>query len=235
MARRGKRYLQALQKVDRQQRYPLPEAIELTLSAAWAKFDETVEVAVRLGVDPRKADQNVRGTVVLPHGTGRPVRVLVFAKGEKIREAKAAGADYVGGEELVKKISEEEWLEFDRAVATPDMMGAVGRLGKILGPRGLMPNPRVGTVTFDVERTVRELKAGRVEYRVDRAGNVHVPIGKVSFGPQRLFENAVALFDSLMRAKPPAARGAYFLGVALATTMGPGIKVDPASVQKLGV
>jgi large subunit ribosomal protein L1 len=235
MAHKSKGYHQARQKVNREHRYPLAEALDLTVTTARAKFDETVEMAVRLGVDPRKADQNVRGAVVLPHGTGRATRVVVFAKGEKVREAQAAGADYVGGEELVKKISEERWLEFDSAVATPDMMSLVGRLGKILGPRGLMPNPKVGTVTFEVGKAVQELKAGKVEYRVDKAGNVHTPIGKVSFGPQKLLDNASTLLSNLVRAKPPAAKGSYLLSVTMTTTMGPGIKIDPASVQRLGI
>src|SRR5262249_26420669 len=202
MAKQGKRYRTAFAQVDRQKRYPLDEAIQVTVKTATAKFDETIEIAVRLGVDPRQADQNVRGTVVLPHGTGKSVRVLVFAKGEKEREATEAGADYVGGEDLVKKIT-DGWLDFDKAIATPDMMGLVGRIGKILGPRGLMPNPKVGTVTFDIAKAVGELKAGKVEYRVEKAGIVHVPIGKRSFGPDKLTENASALLTSLIKAKPP--------------------------------
>jgi large subunit ribosomal protein L1 len=232
MARTSKGYRAAAAKVDRTQQYPLGEALGLARSAARAKFDETVELAVRIGVDPRKADQNVRGTVVLPHGTGKAVRVAVFAKGEKAREAEGAGADVVGGEDLVKRISEEGWLEFDKAVATPDMMGLVGRLGKILGPRGLMPNPKVGTVTMDVARAVQELKGGKVEYRVDKAGNVHVPVGKVSFGEQRLLDNASAVLDSLVRAKPVSAKGTYLLRVAVSTTMGPGVRVDPTTVHR---
>ncbi len=189
-------------------------------------------MAVRLGVDPRKADQNVRGTVILPYGTGKTVRVAVFAKGDKAREAEAAGADVVGAEDLIRRISEEGWLEFDKAVATPDMMGLVGRLGKILGPRGLMPNPRVGTVTMDIARAVQELKGGKVEYRVDRAGNVHVPLGKVSFSEQQLLENANSLIDSLVRAKPPSAKGSYLLNVTVSTTMGPGVRVDPTTLYR---
>jgi large subunit ribosomal protein L1 len=211
--------------------YPLAEAVRLALEAARAKFDETVELAVRLGVDPRQADQNVRGTIVLPHGTGRSLRVVVFAKGEKVREAQEAGADHVGGEELAKRIQEENWLEFDKVVATPDMMGAVGRLGKILGPRGMMPNPKVGTVTMDVTKAVGELKAGKVEFRVDKAGIVHVPIGKVSFGAEKLVANATALLASVMRAKPAAAKGNYLRGVALSTTMGPGFRIDAGEVR----
>ena len=233
MARHGKRYRAALSIVDRSKRYTLDEAIRLAAESAKAKFDETMEIAVRLGVDPRQADQNVRGTVILPHGTGKSVRVLVFAKGEKEREAQEAGADYVGGEDLVKKITTENWLDFDKAIATPDMMGLVGRIGKILGPRGLKPNPKVGTVTFDVAKAVSELKAGKVEYRVEKAGIVHVPIGKVSFGPEKLNENARALLNSLIRAKPAAAKGNYLVSVSVASTMGPGVKVDPLAVRAL--
>jgi large subunit ribosomal protein L1 len=233
MARHGKRYRAALSVVDRSRRYPLDEAIRLAAESAKAKFDETMEIAVRLGVDPRQADQNVRGTVILPHGTGKSVRVLVFAKGEKEREAREAGADYVGGEDLVKKITTENWLDFDKAIATPDMMGLVGRIGKILGPRGLMPNPKVGTVTFDVAKAVGEVKAGKVEYRVEKAGIVHVPIGKVSFGPEKLSENARALLNSLVRAKPAAAKGNYLLSISVASTMGPGVKVDPLAIRAL--
>jgi len=233
MAPMGKRLKAARSAVDRTARYPLDQAIDMATKLAKCKFDETVELAVRLGVDPRQADQNVRGTVTLPHGTGRSVRVLVFAKGEKEREAKDAGADVVGGEEMVKKIQDENWLEFDKAVATPDMMGLVGRIGKILGPRGLMPNPKVGTVTFDVGKAVSELKAGKLEYRVDKAGIVHVAIGKVSFGPQKLLDNATALLASLMRAKPASAKGNYVMTVAVSTTMGPGIKVDPVAARQM--
>src|SRR5207249_8767535 len=201
MAKQSKRYRKAAARIDRARRYPLDEAIRTLMEAAAegpAKFDETVEMAVRLGVDPRQADQNVRGTVVLPHGTGKSVRVLVFAKGEKEREATEAGADFVGSEDLVKKIS-EGWLDFDKAIATPDMMGLVGRIGKILGPRGLMPNPKVGTVTFDVGKAIKEVKAGKVEYRVEKAGIVHVPLGKASFGVEKLTDNARALLNSLIR------------------------------------
>lgn len=227
MGRQGKRYRSLVAQVDRGKRYELSEAIRLAVSLGRAKFDETVELAVRLGVDPRQADQNVRGTVALPHGTGKSIRIAVFAKGEKEREAREAGADVVGAEDLIKKIQEENWLGFDKAIATPDMMGMVGRIGKILGPRGLMPNPKVGTVTFDVGKAVSELKAGRVEYRVEKAGIVHVPIGKVSFGPERLLENAAALLASLQKAKPAAAKGNYVRSIAVATTMGPGVRVDP--------
>jgi large subunit ribosomal protein L1 len=233
MATHGKRFRAALALVDRNQRYPLDEAVRLAVETAKAKFDETIEIAVRLGVDPRQADQNVRGTVVLPHGTGKSVRVLVFAKGEKEREATEAGADFVGGEELVKKISTENWLDFDKTIATPDMMGLVGRIGKVLGPRGLMPNPKVGTVTFDVGKAVAELKAGKVEFRVEKAGIVHVPIGKASFGAEKLLDNARALLTSLIKAKPAAAKGNYLLSVSVAATMGPGVRIDPVAVRAL--
>jgi large subunit ribosomal protein L1 len=232
MAKQSKRYRKAAAHIERARRYPLDDGIRTLLGAdAAAKFDETVELAVRLGVDPRQADQNVRGTVVLPHGTGKSVRVLVFAKGEKAKEAQEAGADHVGADELAKKIQEEQWLDFDTAIATPDMMGTVGRLGKILGPRGLMPNPKVGTVTFDVGKAVREVKAGKVEFRVEKAGIVHVPIGKRSFGPEKLIENAHSLLAGLLRAKPAAAKGHYMLSVAVSTTMGPSVRIDPATAR----
>jgi len=224
----GKKYENAAKKIDRQARYPLEDALKLVIDNPVAKFDETVELAVRLNVDPRQADQNVRGTVVLPNGTGKVPRVLVLAKGEKEKEARDAGADFVGGEDVVKRIQEENWLDFDRVIATPDIMGAVGRIGKILGPRGLMPNPRVGTVTFDVAKAVQEVKAGKVDYRVDKAGVVHARIGKTSFGQEKLAENAHALLDSIIRAKPASAKGNYVKSVAVASTMGPGIKVDAA-------
>jgi len=229
----GKKYKEAASKIDREKRYPLDEAIKLVVEHKVAKFDETVELAVRLNVDPRQADQNVRGTVVLPHGTGRSVRVLVLAKGEKEKEAKEAGADFVGGEELIKKIQEENWLEFERVIATPDIMGLVGRIGKILGPRGLMPNPKVGTVTFDVAKAVSEVKAGKVDYRVDKAGVVHAPIGKVSFGPAKLIDNARALLAAIVRSKPASAKGNYIQSVALSSTMGPGVKVDTGEARIL--
>jgi large subunit ribosomal protein L1 len=229
---KSKRYRAAAEKVDRARRYPLGEGIRALIDAdGEAKFDETVELAVKLGVDPRQADQNVRGTVVLPHGTGKSVRVLVFAKGDKAKEATEAGADHVGADDLAKKIQEEQWLDFDTAIATPDMMGVVGRLGKILGPRGLMPNPKVGTVTFDVGKAVREVKAGKVEFRVEKAGIVHVPIGKRSFGPERLLENAQALLASLLRAKPAAAKGNYVQSVTVSATMSPGVRIDPLTVR----
>lgn len=229
----GRRMKGALTRVDREQRYGLDEAVGLATELAKAKFDETMELAVRLGVDPRQADQNVRGTVVLPHGTGRSVRVAVFAKGEKEREAKEAGADVVGGEDLVKRIQEEGWLEFDSAVATPDMMGLVGRIGKVLGPRGLMPNPKLGTVTFDVGKAVSELKAGKIEYRVDKAGIVHLPFGKASFGTEKLLDNAHTALASLVKAKPASAKGNYIISVSVSSTMGPGIKVNPLAVRTL--
>lgn len=229
----GKKYQEAASKIDREKRYSLDEAIALVVQNKVAKFDETVELAVRLNVDPRQADQNVRGTVVLPHGTGRSVRVLVLAKGDKEKEAKEAGADFVGGEELIKKIQEENWLEFERVIATPDIMGLVGRIGKILGPRGLMPNPKVGTVTFDVAKAVSEVKAGKVDYRVDKAGVVHAPIGKVSFGQAKLTDNARALLAAIVRSKPASAKGNYIQSVALSSTMGPGVKVDTGEARTL--
>jgi large subunit ribosomal protein L1 len=227
----GKKYREAAKQIDRAVRYPLGEAIKLVAANHVAKFDETVELAVRLSVDPRQADQNVRGTVVLPHGTGKVPRVLVLAKGEKEKEASEAGADFVGGDDLIKKIQEESWLDFDRVIATPDMMGQVGRLGKILGPRGLMPNPKVGTVTFDVAKAVAEVKAGKVDYRVDKAGVVHAPIGKLSFGEDKLAENANALLAAIARSRPASAKGNYIRSVAISSTMSPGIKVDPGAVR----
>ncbi len=232
MSGKGKSYRARLEKVDRDRRYTLEEGLRLVRETARVKFDETVELAVRLGVDPRQADQNIRGTVLLPHGMGKTVKVLAFAKGEKEKEAQEAGADFIGSDDLVKKIS-EGWLEFDKAVATPDLMGAVARIGKILGPRGLMPNPKAGTVTQEIGRAVRELKAGKLEFRVDKAGIVHVPIGKVSFPEEQLVENARAILASLVRAKPASAKGNYIRGVALSATMGPGIKVDPAQLQSM--
>ncbi len=227
----GKKYRAVESKIDRTRRYPLEEAIRTVVENKVARFDETVEMAVRLNVDPRQADQNVRGTVVLPNGTGRAVRVLVLTKGEKEREAQEAGADYVGGEDVIKRIQEEGWLEFESVIATPDIMGAVGRIGKILGPRGLMPNPKLGTVTFDVAKAVGEVKAGKVDYRVDKGGVVHAPIGKVSFGVEKLAENARALLAALVRAKPASAKGNYMLSVAVASTMGPGVRVDTAEAR----
>jgi large subunit ribosomal protein L1 len=232
MGRKGKKYVEAKKKINREKRYSMEEALDLLPQVAYAKFDETVEVALRLGVDPRHADQMVRGSVTLPHGLGKPVRVLVFAKGQKEREAQEAGADYVGAEDLVEKI-QKGWLEFDKAVATPDVMGMVSKLGKILGPRGLMPNPKMGTVTFDVAKTVKELKAGRVEFRVDKAGNLHAPVGKLSFGKEKLMENIDALLETVLRLKPPTSKGTYIRGIAISTTMSPGIKIDPNYVKKL--
>ncbi len=229
MARHGKKYLEAQKKVDRKRKYPLEEVFPLVKSLSFARFDETVEMAIRLGVNPRHADQMVRGGVVLPSGTGKSVRVLVFAKGEKEQEAREAGADYVGAEDLIAKIS-AGWLDFDTAVATPDMMSAVSRIGKILGPRGLMPNPKSGTVTFDLARVIREIKAGRVEFRVDRGGIVHAPIGKVSFPEGALYENAKALLEAVVRAKPASAKGQYLRSIAVSSTMGPGIKIDNVQV-----
>ncbi|HUO05079.1 MAG TPA: 50S ribosomal protein L1 [Candidatus Binataceae bacterium] len=229
----GKKYREAAKKIDRDRRYPLEEAIKLTAATKLAKFDETVEIAVRLGVDPRQADQNVRGTIVLPHGTGAVARVLVIAKGEKEREAREAGADFVGADEIVKKIQEENWLDFDRVIATPDMMGQVGRIGKILGPRGLMPNPKVGTVTFDVAKAVGEIKAGKVDYRVDKAGVVHARIGKLSFGEGKLLDNARALLTAIVRSKPASAKGNYIRSIAVSSTMGPGVRIDASAATKL--
>ena len=232
MSSKGKSYRARLEKVDRDRKYTLEEGLRLVRETARVKFDETVELAVRLGVDPRQADQNIRGTVLLPHGMGKTVKVLAFAKGEKEKEAQEAGADFIGSDDLVKKIR-EGWLEFDKAVATPDMMGAVGRIGKILGPRGLMPNPKAGTVTQEIGKAVRELKAGKLEFRVDKAGIVHMPIGKVSFPEEQLVENARTILASLVRAKPASVKGNYIRGVALSATMGPGIKVDPAQLQSM--
>ena len=229
----GKKYANAAKNIDREKHYVLDEALKLAIENKVAKFDETVELAVRLGVDPRQADQNVRGTVVLPNGTGKVARVLVLAKGEKEKEARDAGADFVGGEDLIKRIQEENWLEFDRVIATPDIMGAVGRIGKILGPRGLMPNPRVGTVTFDIARAVQEVKAGKVDYRVDKAGVVHARIGKISFGVPKLSQNARALLDAIVKAKPSSAKGNYVRSVSVSATMGPGIRVDNASATRI--
>ena len=224
----GKKYLSARNLVARTKRYDLAEAVALVKKIHPAAFAEKVEVAIRLGVDPRHADQMVRGSVVMPHGIGKVARVAVFAKGEKEKEALEAGADYVGAEDLVARIQQEGWLEFDRAVATPDMMSLVGRLGKILGPRGLMPNPKSGTVTFEVGRVVREIKAGKVEFRGDKAGIIHAPIGRVSFAEEALTENARAIIDTLLRMKPASSKGQYVKGIAVSSTMGPGVKVEPA-------
>lgn len=228
MAKHGKKFNAAVSKVEPRP-YPLDEALGLAKELSFVKFDETVEVAVRLGVDPKHADQMVRGTVVLPHGTGKTVRVLVFASGEKIKEAEDAGADTVGGEELAAKI-EGGWLDFDAVVSTPDMMKVVGRLGRVLGPRGLMPNPKSGTVTFDVAKAVDDIKGGKVEFRVDKASNLHAPIGKASFGREQLVDNAQALFTAVLRARPAAAKGRYIRAVSLSTTMGPGIRLDESTL-----
>lgn len=226
MAKQGKKYAAGRALVG-ERLHTMDEAIPVVRKAAYAKFDETVEMAMRLGVDPKHADQMVRGTVVLPHGTGKSKRVLVIAGGDKVKEAEAAGADHVGGAELVAKI-QEGWLDFDAVVATPDMMREVGKLGKVLGPRGLMPNPKTGTVTFDVGSAIREIKAGKVEFRVDKTGIVHVPVGKLSFPDQNLIDNANAIVNAVVRAKPPAAKGKYMKSITVASTMGPGVKIDPA-------
>ena len=232
MTSRGKKYRKSAEKVDRLKRYDFKEAVQLALDCTYAKYDETVDVAVRLGVDPRHADQMVRGTVVLPHGVGKAVRVMVFAKGEKEKEAKEAGADYVGSDEYIAKI-QEGWMEFEKAIATPDMMSSVSKLGRILGPRGMMPNAKLGTVTFDVAKAVNDIKAGKIDFRVEKAGIVHAPMGKVSFGPNKLLENISAFMDTILRLKPPASKGTYLRSIAISTTMGPGVKVDPAYVKNL--
>ncbi|WP_297519777.1 50S ribosomal protein L1 [uncultured Clostridium sp.] len=226
----GKNYVESAKLVDKNALYTPAEALELAVKTAKAKFDETIELHVRLGVDPRHADQQVRGAVVLPHGTGRTVRVLVFAKGAKAEEAKAAGADFVGAEDLLQKIQGENWFDFDVVVATPDMMGVVGRLGRVLGPKGLMPNPKSGTVTFDVTKAIEDIKAGKVEYRVDKTAIVHCPIGKKSFGDKKLEENFKALMEALVKAKPAAAKGQYLKSVSVSSTMGPGAKINPSKV-----
>ncbi|HAF16955.1 MAG: 50S ribosomal protein L1 [Thermacetogeniaceae bacterium] len=231
MPKKGKKYLNALEKIDRNHLYEPDEALNLVKEIAPANFDETVEVSVRLGIDPRHADQQVRGAVVLPHGTGKTRKVLVFAKGDKATEAADAGADYVGAEEMVKKV-QEGWLDFEVAVATPDMMSMVGRLGKILGPRGMMPNPKTGTVTFDIERAVKEIKAGKIEFRADKTGIVHAPIGKVSFPVESLKENYTTLIETLIKARPAAAKGQYIRSVTVSSSMGPGVKINP--VKPLG-
>ena len=226
----GKNYLESAKLVDKEALYSPLEAMEIAVKTSKAKFDETIELAVRLGVDPKHADQQVRGAVVLPHGTGKVVKVLVFAKGEKIKEAETAGADFVGSEDLIEKIQKENWFGFDVVVATPDMMGVVGKLGRVLGPKGLMPNPKSGTVTFDVARAIAEIKAGKVEYRVDKTCIIHVPIGKGSFGPEKLAVNFHALMEAVVKAKPAAAKGQYLKSVSISSTMGPGIKVNPTKV-----
>ncbi|RFA33286.1 50S ribosomal protein L1 [Virgibacillus dokdonensis] len=231
MAKKGKKHQEALKLVDRSKAYEVSEAIALVKEAAKANFDETVEAAFRLGVDPKKADQQIRGAMVLPHGTGKTQRVLVFAKGEKAKEAEAAGADYVGDTDYINKIN-QGWFDFDVVVATPDMMAEVGKLGRVLGPKGLMPNPKTGTVTFDVEKAINDVKAGKVEYRVDKSSNVHVPIGKVSFDNEKLIENFVAITETLVKVKPQAAKGTYMKNASVSSTMGPGIRVDVSSMVR---
>ena len=231
MPKRGKNYKAAVASYDKAALHEVPEAMKIAVETSKAKFDETIEVHIRLGVDGRHADQQVRGAIVLPHGTGKTKRVLVFAKGPKAQEAEAAGADYVGAEEMSQKIQTENWFDFDVVVATPDMMGVVGRLGKILGPKGLMPNPKSGTVTMDVEKALQEIKAGKVEYRLDKTNIIHTPIGKASFGPEKLTENFNALLEAVVKAKPAAAKGQYLKSVTVAATMGPGVKVNPALIQ----
>ena len=232
MRKRGKKYNEALNKINKSKEHDFTEALRLALDASYTKFDESLDVAVQLGVDPRHADQMVRGTVVLPNGTGKTVRVVVFAKGEKEKEAQNAGADFVGNDELIEKIK-QGWLDFDKAVSTPELMGAVGKIGKILGPRGLMPNAKSGTVTFDVARAVRDLKAGKIDFRVEKGGIVHASIGKVSFGVEKLRENLASFFDKIIRLKPTSSKGTYLKSIAISTTMGPGIAVDPVHVKTL--
>lgn len=232
MPKRGKKYLAVRSRVDSNKKYAFDEALELVLGSAFSKFDETVDIAVRLGVDPRHADQMVRGTVVLPNGLGKEVRVLVFARGEKEKEAQEAGADYVGNDDLIEKIK-EGWFDFDKTVATPDMMGTVGKIGKMLGPRGLMPNAKIGTVTFDVARAVTELKAGKIDFRVEKAGIVHAPMGKVSFGAEKIMQNLSAFLETIQRLKPQSSKGSYLRGIAISTTMGPGVRIDPGFVKEM--
>ncbi|MDE0330946.1 MAG: 50S ribosomal protein L1 [Nitrospinae bacterium] len=229
MPKHGKKYQEARERIDREKQIPLSEAVGLVKEVSSAKFDETVEISAKLGVDPRHAEQMVRGSVVLPNGIGKEERVVAFAKGEKVAEAKEAGAEYVGADDLAEKI-QGGWMEFDRVVATPDVMSVVGKLGRLLGPRGMMPNPKSGTVSFDVGRMVREIKAGKVEYRVDKAGIIHAPVGKVSFEEKALSENISAVVDALVRAKPAASKGVYFKGLTISSTMGPGVKVDHQSL-----
>ena len=232
MPKRGKKFKTARANIDPGKRYDFVEGLQLALESSYARFDESVDIAIRLGVDPRHADQMVRGTVVLPNGLGKEVRVLVFAKGEKVKEAMDAGADHAGGEELIDRIK-DGWLEFDKTVATPDMMGQVGKIGKVLGPRGLMPNAKLGTVTFDVSKVIQEIKAGKVDFRVEKTGIVHAPVGKKSFGAEKLLQNISTLIDTLIRLKPTTAKGAYVRGIAVSTTMGPGVQIDPLAVKSL--
>lgn len=232
MPKRGKKYIEADKKIDRLKKYAFKEAIELAIDSSYVKFDASVDISVRLGVDPRHADQMVRGTVSLPHGIGKPVRVIVFAKGEKEKEAAEAGADFVGAEDLSEKI-QKGWLEFDKAVATPDMMGIAGKLGRILGPRGMMPNAKLGTVTFDVAKAVTELKAGKIEFKVDKTGIIHTSIGRVSFGADKLLQNTAFFLDTILRLKPPSSKGTYLKSLTISTSMGPGIKLDTANVRDL--
>ena len=229
--KRGKKYVEAAKAVDRATLYDAPEAISLVKKAAVAKFDETIEVHIRTGCDGRHADQQIRGAVVLPHGTGKKVRILVFAKDAKAEEAKAAGADFVGGEELIPKIQNENWFEFDVVVATPDMMGVVGRLGRVLGPKGLMPNPKAGTVTMDVTKAIQEIKAGKIEYRLDKTNIIHVPVGKASFTEEQLTDNFQTLIDAINKARPSAVKGQFLKSVTLTSTMGPGVKINPIKVM----
>ena len=229
--KRGKKYLEAIEMYDKTQQYDPAEAVALTVKMAKAKFDETVEAHIKLGVDSRHADQQVRGAVVLPHGTGKTVRVLVFAKGDKVAEAEAAGADFVGGEELVPRIQNDNWFDYDIIVATPDMMGVVGRLGKVLGPKGLMPNPKAGTVTMDVAKAINDIKAGKIEYRLDKTNIIHCPVGKISFGADKLRENFETLMSAIVKAKPAAAKGQYLKSVTVTSTMGPGVKVNTAKLM----
>ena len=228
---RSKRYLTSVASLDRERSYSLDEAVAILKSWPPCKFDQSVDLSINLGVDPKHADQMVRGALVLPHGIGRSVRILVFAKGEKEREAREAGADFVGAEDLAKKITDENWLDFDRVIATPDMMGLVGRLGRVLGPRGLMPNPKLGTVTPDVARAVSENKSGKVEYKVDKSGIIHASVAKASFEAQKIRDNAMALIEAVLRAKPASAKGIYMKKISLSTTMGPGLRIDPSSVE----
>jgi len=232
MPKRGKKYIESRKKTDTDNKNDFNEAVKLIVDSSFAKFDETVDIAVRLGVDPRHADQMVRGTVVLPNGLGKEVKVLVFAKGEKEKEATDAGADFVGNEDLIEKIK-GGWFGFDKAVATPDIMGTVGKIGKILGPRGLMPNAKTGTVTFDIERAVKELKSGKIDFRVEKAGIIHAPMGKVSFGAEKVAQNVTAFLETVIRLKPASSKGTYLKGIAISTTMGPGIKIDTSTVKDL--